>query len=186
MANSGKVENQQGSRRSAGLIASFQVDHAKIVPGIYESRMDEIGGDCVTTFDVRMKVPNQEPAIHPNAMHTIEHVVATFLRNDAEWKDRIVYWGPMGCLTGCYLIVKGRPKPQELQPLLVRAFEYVRDYGGEVPGATPVNCGNYLLHDLPMAKWEAARFVEVLKTSACYEYAKTKRIATVGGVFHDA
>ena len=103
------------------LIASFQVDHTKIVPGIYESRVDEIGGGFATTFDVRMKVPNGEPAVHPNAMHTIEHVVATFLRNDAEWKDRIVYWGPMGCLTGCYLIVKGRPKPQELQPLMLRA-----------------------------------------------------------------
>ena len=82
------------------LIASFQVDHTKIVPGIYESRVDEIGGDYATTFDIRMKAPNKEPAIHPNAMHTIEHVVATFLRNDEEWKDRIVYWGPMGCLTG--------------------------------------------------------------------------------------
>lgn len=100
------------------LIASFQVDHTKIVPGIYESRVDEIGGDYATTFDIRMKTPNKEPAIHPNAMHTIEHIVATFLRSDAEWKDRIVYWGPMGCLTGSYLIVKGRPKPQELQPLL--------------------------------------------------------------------
>lgn len=168
------------------LIASFQVDHTKIVPGIYESRVDEIGGDFATTFDIRMKAPNKEPAVHPNAMHTIEHVIATFLRNDAEWKDRIIYWGPMGCLTGSYLIVKGRPSPQELQPLVLRAFEHLRDYEGDVPGATPVNCGNYLLHDLPMAKWEAAKYVEILKTRACYEYAKTKRLDTSGGTFYDS
>jgi S-ribosylhomocysteine lyase len=168
------------------LIASFQVDHTKIAPGVYESRTDEIGGGFATTFDVRMKAPNREPAIHPNAMHTIEHVVATFLRNDREWKDRIVYWGPMGCLTGFYLIVKGRPKPQELQPLLLRAFEHMRDYEGAVPGATPVNCGNYLLHDLPMAKWEAAKYAGILKNGAGYEYGKTERIGTAGGVFYDS
>ncbi len=168
------------------LIASFQVDHTKIVPGVYESRVDEIGGDFVTTFDVRMKAPNREPAIHPNGMHTIEHVVATFLRNDGEWKDRVVYWGPMGCLTGCYLIVKGRPGAQDLQPLLLRAFEHMGDYEGPVPGATPVNCGNYLLHDLPMAKWEAAKYAEVLKTSARYEYEMTKRLDTSGGTFYDS
>ena len=168
------------------IIASFQVDHTKIVPGIYVSRTDEVGGDFVTTFDVRMKRPNVEPAVHANALHTIEHVVATYLRNDPEWKDRIVYWGPMGCLTGCYLIVKGRPKPQELKPLMLRAFEHLRDYDGEVPGATPVNCGNYLLHDLPMAKWEAARYVEILKTNAHYEYEMTKRVDTQGGTFYDS
>ena len=93
------------------LIASFQVDHTRIVPGVYVSRVDDVGGQKVTTFDVRMKRPNAEPAIHPNAMHTIEHVVATFLRNDPEWKERVVYFGPMGCLTGCYLILKGEPTP---------------------------------------------------------------------------
>lgn len=168
------------------LIASFQVDHTKLLPGIYESRVDEIGGDAATTFDIRMKAPNREPAIHPNAMHTIEHVVATFLRNDPEWKDSIVYWGPMGCLTGFYLIVKHRPKAQELKDLLLRAFEHMRDFEGAVPGATAVNCGNYLLHDLPMAKWEAAKFVEILKTSARYEYETTKRLDTAAGVFFDS
>lgn len=152
------------------LIASFQVDHTKIVPGIYVSRVDEIGGESATTFDIRMKRPNAEPAMHPNALHSIEHIVATFLRNDAEWKDRIVYWGPMGCLTGNYLIVKGRPAPREIYPLILRAFEYLRDYKGNVPGATAVNCGNYLLHDLAMAKYEAAKFVETLKSSPCFEY----------------
>ena len=168
------------------LIPSFQVNHVDLVPGIYESRVDEIGGDCATTFDIRMKTPNKEPAVHPNAMHSIEHVIATFLRNDAEWKDRIVYWGPMGCLTGSYLIVKGRPKPQELLPLMLRAFRYLRDYEGEVPGATPVNCGNYLLHDLTMAKWEAARYVEALEANPCFDYPVSARIAVKGGVFFDS
>lgn len=169
------------------LIASFQVDHTKIVPGIYVSRVDELGSEAATTFDIRMKKPNVEPAIHPNAIHSIEHVVATFLRNDAEWKDRIVYWGPMGCLTGNYLIVKGRPTPQEIYPLVLRAFEHLRDYKGEVPGATAVNCGNYLLHDLAMAKYEAAKFVETLKAAPSFEYPTAERIVTdKGSVFFDS
>ena len=169
------------------LIASFQVDHTLIVPGIYVSRVDTLGDDCATTFDVRMKRPNAEPAVHPNALHTIEHVVATDLRNDPVWKDRIVYWGPMGCLTGNYLIVKGRPTPQEIYPLVVAAFEHLRDYDGEVPGATAVNCGNYRLYDLAMAKWEAARFVEVLKAKPCFEYPVAARPVTgKGAVFYDS
>ncbi len=169
------------------LIASFQVDHMLIVPGIYVSRTDTLGVEKATTFDVRMKQPNAEPAIHSNALHTIEHVVATYLRNDAEWKDRIIYWGPMGCLTGNYLIVKGTPTPEEIYPLIVRAFEHLRDYDGAVPGATAVNCGNYLLHDLLMAKYEAAQFVERLKQSPCFKYPVTKRIQTQdGAVFYDS
>lgn len=169
------------------LIPSFQVDHTRIVPGIYVSRTDEIGGDFATTFDVRMKRPNVEPAIHPNALHTIEHVIATFLRSDAEWKDRIVYWGPMGCLTGNYLIIKGRPTPQEICPLLVRAFTHLATYDGPVPGAQPVNCGNYLLHDLPMARYEAQKFVDILTTAPCFAYPTAARIVTEKGlVFHDS
>lgn len=169
------------------LIPSFQVDHTKIVPGIYESRVDTLGDQFATTFDVRMKKPNQELAIHPNAMHTIEHVIATFLRNDDEWKDRIIYWGPMGCLTGCYLIVKGRPTPQEIHPLLLRAFEHCANYDSEVPGATPENCGNYLLHDLPMARYEARLYADILKSNPCFEYTKTERITTEKGkIFFDS
>ena len=164
------------------LIPSFQVDHTKIVPGIYESRVDKVGNDDVTTFDIRMKTPNKEPAIHPNAMHTIEHVIATYLRNDSEWKDRIVYWGPMGCLTGCYLIVKGRPTPSELCPLMIRAFEHCGGYSGEVPGATPTNCGNYLLHDLPMARYESARYARLLRERPCFEYPVAQRITTEDGM----
>ena len=173
--------------KTPGLIASFQVDHTKIVPGIYVSRVDEVGGDFVTTFDVRMKRPNVEPALHPNSIHTIEHIVATYLRNDPEWKDRIVYWGPMGCLTGNYLLVKGRPSPEEIAPLVLAAFRHCRDYTGEVPGTTAETCGNFRLHDLAMAKWEAAEFVRRLESSPCYEYPKTARTVTDRGFeFHDS
>ena len=166
------------------LIASFQVDHTKIVPGIFVSRRDHIAGGWITTFDVRMKHPNIEPAVHPNAMHTIEHVVATYLRN-SEFRDHIVYWGPMGCLTGCYLLVKTahEMQPREIAPLIRRAFRHMASYEGEVPGATPVNCGNYLLHDLPMAKWEADAF---LKRSWKYTYPKAERVKVGGKVFFDA
>ena len=169
------------------LIASFQVDHTRIVPGIYVSRVDSVGGDRVTTFDVRMKRPNVEPAIHPNAIHTIEHIVATYLRSDPEWKDRIVYWGPMGCLTGNYLIVKGSPSPQEILPLVLVAFRHCRDFEGEVPGTTPETCGNYRLHDLAMAKWEAARYVELLEREPCFEYPTAERTLVDGGrEFYDS
>lgn len=163
------------------LIPSFQVDHTKILPGIYESRLDTLGDGYITTFDVRMKRPNVEPAIHPNAMHTIEHIVATYLRSDPEWADRIIYWGPMGCLTGCYLIVKGHPTPEEICPLLIAAFTHCATYEGEVPGATAVNCGNYLLHDLNMARYESAAYVRILTESPCFTYPVEKRVVTDDG-----
>lgn len=169
------------------LIASFQVDHTKIRPGIYVSRVDAVGDDFVTTFDVRMKRPNVEPAIHPNALHTIEHIVATCLRNDSDWKDRIVYWGPMGCLTGNYLLVKGRPMPQEIAPLVLAAFRHCRDYVGVVPGTTAETCGNFRLHDLAMAKWEAAQFVTRLENEPCFDYPTAMRVITEKGLlFHDS
>ncbi len=148
------------------LIASFQVDHTKIVPGIYESRVDEIGGDYATTFDIRMKTPNKEPAIHPNAMHTIEHVVATFLRNDAEWKDRIVYWGPMGCLTGNYFLVRGDYSSADILPLMKETFAFIAGYEGEIPGAAPRDCGNWKLHDLEDARREARKYLEEVLDNA--------------------
>ena len=154
------------------LIPSFRVDHIKLVPGIYESRVDTVGNEYVTTFDIRMKTPNLEPVIHPNAMHTIEHLAATFLRNDKEWKDKIIYWGPMGCLTGCYFIVKGHPLPQEVLPLMIKTFEFIRDFEGKIPGAEAVECGNHLLHDLNMAKYEAKRYLEVLYGRPKFEYPK--------------
>ena len=152
------------------LIPSFRIDHTRLMPGIYVSRVDTIGAEYATTFDIRMKRPNVEPCVHSNAMHTIEHIVATYLRNEPEWKDKVIYWGPMGCLTGCYLIMKGRPAPEELLPLIISAFEYCAEYEGEVPGTQPENCGNYILHDLAMAKYEARAYVKALRESPCFEY----------------
>ena len=141
-------------------IPSFTINHNLLLRGIYVSRKDTIGGDTVTTFDIRMKEPNREPALHPGALHTIEHLAATYLRNDPEWKDNIVYWGPMGCLTGNYLLMKGDLQPSDIVELMKRTFRFVAEYEGEVPGAAPTDCGNYLLHDLPMARLEARRYLE--------------------------
>ena len=107
-----------------------------------------------------MKEPNREPALHPGALHTIEHLAATYLRNDPEWKENIVYWGPMGCLTGNYLLMKGDLQPSDIVELMKRTFRFVASFEGEVPGAAPKDCGNYLLHDLPMARLEARRYLE--------------------------
>ena len=145
-------------------IPSFTINHEKLLRGIYVSRKDEVGGETVTTFDIRMKEPNREPVLHPGALHTIEHLAATFLRNDAEWKDRVIYWGPMGCLTGNYLLLRGDLEPQDIADLMRRTFRFVADLEADVPGAAPRDCGNYLLHDLPMAKWEAKKYLtEVLE-----------------------
>lgn len=145
-------------------IPSFTINHEKLLRGIYVSRKDEVGGETVTTFDIRMKEPNREPVLHPGALHTIEHLAATFLRNDAEWKDRVIYWGPMGCLTGNYLLLRGDLEPRDIADLMRRTFRFVADFEAAVPGAAPRDCGNYLLHDLPMAKWEAKKYLtEVLE-----------------------
>ncbi len=144
-------------------IPSFTIDHNQLLPGIYVSRKDNVGNDVVTTFDIRMKAPNREPALHPGALHTIEHLAATYLRNNEEWHDRIVYWGPMGCLTGNYLLMKGDMKSEEIVKLMIDTFEFVANYDGVVPGTEPQDCGNYLLHDLPMARYEAKQYLKVLK-----------------------
>lgn len=141
-------------------IPSFTIDHERLLRGIYVSRKDQVGGETVTTFDIRMKEPNREPVLHNGAIHTIEHLAATYLRNDAEWKDRIIYWGPMGCLTGNYLLIRGDYESRDILDLMRRTFRFVADYEGEIPGATPRDCGNWLLHDLPMARLEARRYVE--------------------------
>ncbi|MBR6592100.1 MAG: S-ribosylhomocysteine lyase [Prevotella sp.] len=145
-------------------IPSFTIDHDKLLRGIYVSRKDSVGGDTVTTFDIRMKEPNREPALHQGALHTIEHLAATFLRNDEEWQDRIVYWGPMGCLTGNYLLVKGDLESKDIVELMKRTFRFIANYEGDIPGAAPKDCGNYLLQDLPMARYEAKKYLtEVLE-----------------------
>lgn len=141
-------------------IPSFTIDHTRLLRGIYVSRKDQIGGEVVTTFDIRMKEPNREPALHPGALHTIEHLAATFLRNDPEWKDRIVYWGPMGCLTGNYLLLRGDYTSADIVPLMQRTFEFVAQFEGDIPGAAARDCGNWLLHDLPMARWEARKYLD--------------------------
>ena len=123
------------------LIPSFSVDHTAIVPGIFASRVDVVAGGTVTTYDVRLTRPNKEPVVDVAAMHTLEHLVATFLRNDPDWKDEVIYWGPTGCLTGFYLILKGDRPPKEICDLVLRAFRSVED-AESVPGATPENCGN--------------------------------------------
>ena len=144
-------------------IPSCTIDHNRLLRGIYVSRKDAVGTETVTTFDIRMKEPNREPVVHAGALHTIEHLAATFLRNDSEWKDRVIYWGPMGCLTGNYLILQGDLQSEDIVDLMRRTFRFIADYEGEIPGAAPQDCGNWLLHDLPMARWEARKFLnEVL------------------------
>ena len=169
------------------LIPSFAVDHTNLQPGIYISRQDKVGGEAVTTYDIRMTAPNQEPSLAPAAIHTIEHLVATYLRNNSEWKDYIIYWGPMGCLTGNYLIMKGSHEPEVIRQLMIKAFLFVVDFAGEVPGTTPATCGNYLMHDLPMAKWEAKRYVDRLKNNFCCTYPGVERPKIQGSMnFFDA
>ncbi|MBR7032214.1 MAG: S-ribosylhomocysteine lyase [Clostridia bacterium] len=166
------------------MIESFSVDHTKIVPGIFVSRADKVGGAAVTTYDIRLKRPNVEPAIDAAAMHSLEHLIATTLRNDPENKDDVVYWGPMGCLTGFYLILKGVRPSRDIYGLVLNAFRSVAD-AAEVPGTAPENCGNCLLHDLEGAKRYAAEFVSYLEAHAedpaIFEYPKTDRPLTEDG-----
>ena len=166
------------------LIPSFSVDHTKIIPGIYTSRTDTLGEQTVTTYDVRVTRPNIEPAIDVAAMHSLEHIIATYLRNDPEWKDQVIYWGPMGCLTGFYLILKGAHAPKEICGLLINAFRSVED-AEEVPGASAVNCGNYLMHNLVIAKWYARKFADYLtehaEDPAIFTYPRSERLVTEDG-----
>lgn len=142
-------------------IASFCVDHNALEPGVYVSRRDAdpTTGCIVTTFDLRMTAPNREPVMDTAAVHALEHLGATFLRNDAEWSERVVYFGPMGCRTGFYLVVFGEHESAAVAPLVTRLFEFARDFEGEVPGALPEECGNYHDSDLAQAKWWARRYV---------------------------
>ena len=145
-------------------IPSFTINHLALKRGIYVSRIDcTESGDYITTFDIRMKEPNREPAVSQSALHTIEHLAATFLRNHPVWGERIVYWGPMGCLTGNYLLVRGEYDSRDVLPLMVETFRFVADFEGDIPGANAHDCGNYMLNNLPMAKWEARKYlIEVL------------------------
>ena len=144
-------------------ITSFTIDHIRPQPGLYVSRKDAVGSETVTTFDLRLTSPNEEPVMNTAEVHTIEHLAATFLRNDPAWKDRVLYFGPMGCRTGFYLLLSGDLSSQDVLPLVTDCFRFIRDYRGEVPGASPRDCGNYLDMNLSMANYWGRRYTALLE-----------------------
>ena len=141
-------------------ITSFAIDHIKLQPGIYVSRKDPVGNTVVTTFDLRMTSPNEEPVMNTAEVHTIEHLAATYLRNDPEYKDKVIYFGPMGCRTGFYLLLAGDYESRDIVDLITALFEFIRDFKDEVPGASPKDCGNYLDMNLGMANYLAKRYLD--------------------------
>ena len=141
-------------------IASFTIDHIRLLPSVYVSRRDTVGQETVTTFDLRMTSPNDEPVMNTAEVHTIEHLGATFLRNHQEYGSKTLYFGPMGCRTGFYLLLAGDYKSRDILPLVTQMFEFIRDFRGEVPGASPRDCGNYLDMNLNMANYLASRYLE--------------------------
>lgn len=141
-------------------IASFTVDHIKLKTGVYVSRKDHVNSDYITTFDIRMTKPNDEPVMDTPAVHAIEHLGATFLRNNAEWKNKVIYFGPMGCRTGFYLILAGDYTPYDIKELLNSMISFIISYEGAIPGASPKDCGNYLDMNLKMAKFYADKFMK--------------------------
>ena len=144
-------------------ITSFTIDHIKLQPGLYVSRRDKVGAETVTTFDLRLTKPNEEPVINTAEMHTMEHLAATYLRNDAQWKDKVLYFGPMGCRTGFYLLLAGDYVSTDVVELVHGCFAFVRDFRGEVPGASARDCGNYLDMNLPMANYWGAKYAALLE-----------------------
>ena len=141
-------------------ITSFTINHLLLQPGVYVSRMDPVGGTVVTTFDLRLTSPNEEPVMNTAEMHTIEHLAATFLRNHKDYGSKTVYFGPMGCRTGFYLLLTGDYESRDIVPLMIEMWEFIRDFEGDVPGASARDCGNYLDMNLPMAKYLAKRYLE--------------------------
>lgn len=141
-------------------ITSFTIDHIKLVPGVYVSRKDPVGDSVITTFDLRMTSPNDEPVMNTAEIHVIEHLGATFLRNHPVFGSKIIYFGPMGCRTGFYLLLAGDYESADIVNLMIEMYEFIRDFEGEVPGASPRDCGNYLDMNLPMAKWLARRYLD--------------------------
>ena len=151
-------------------IASFTIDHIKLQPGLYVSRKDRFGSEVITTFDIRMTSPNEEPVMNTAELHTIEHLGATFLRNHPSFADRIVYFGPMGCRTGCYLLLFGEWTAEQALPAVLAMADFIAAYEGEIPGAAPDECGNWLSHDLPMAKLTMKKWAEFLRREPHTEY----------------
>lgn len=145
-------------------ITSFTIDHIRLQPGLYVSRKDKIGQETVTTFDLRVTSPNEEPVMNTAEVHTIEHLAATYLRNDPVWKDRVIYFGPMGCRTGFYLLLAGDYTSADVLELVKGCFGFIMDFTGEVPGASAKDCGNYLDMNLPMARYWAKRYHGLLET----------------------
>lgn len=141
-------------------IASFTVNHLELIPGLYVSRLDKVGENYLTTFDIRITRPNFEPVIDNPALHAIEHLGATFLRNHANWKDDVIYFGPMGCRTGCYLILNGKLNSLDVYKLVKEMFEFILNYEGVIPGASAIECGNYLDLNLAMAKYYAKKYLD--------------------------
>ncbi len=144
-------------------ITSFTIDHIRLQPGLYVSRVDRVGAECVTTFDLRLTSPNEEPVLGTAEAHTIEHLAATYLRNEPAWKDKVLYFGPMGCRTGFYLLLAGEHTSREVLPLVRDCFCFIRDYRGPVPGASARDCGNYLDMNLPMASYWGGRYASLLE-----------------------
>ncbi len=144
-------------------IASFTIDHLKLQPGVYVSRKDHIGAETVTTFDLRVTSPNDEPVMNTAEVHAIEHLAATYIRNDKDWADKDIYFGPMGCRTGFYLLLAGDLTSKDILSLVINTFRFVADFEGEIPGAAPKDCGNYLDMNLSMAKYWARRYLQVLE-----------------------
>ena len=141
-------------------ITSFTIDHIKLQPGVYVSRKDPVGDQVITTFDIRMTSPNEEPVMNTAELHAMEHLAATFLRNHKEFGPKVIYWGPMGCRTGNYLLLNGDYESRDIVPLMIEMFEFIRDFEGEIPGASPKDCGNYLDMNLGMANYLANRYLE--------------------------
>ena len=146
-------------------IASFTIDHQQLKPGLYVSRKDKYNNTVITTFDLRFKEPNKEPVMDQPALHTIEHLGATFLRSHNEWQNKIVYFGPMGCRTGFYLILEGDYNSADILPLLLEMLEWIEQFEGEIPGASAIECGNWQEQNIGMAKWECRKYAAVLRNA---------------------
>ena len=144
-------------------ITSFTIDHIRLQPGLYVSRKDKVGCETVTTFDLRLTSPNDEPVMNTAEMHTMEHLAATYLRNEPNWKDRVLYFGPMGCRTGFYLLLAGDLESEDVLPLVRETFRFIADFSGAVPGASARDCGNYLDMNLPMANYWGRRYAALLE-----------------------
>ena len=144
-------------------ITSFTIDHIKLQPGLYVSRKDKVGSETVTTFDLRLTNPNEEPVMNTAEIHTMEHLAATYLRNEPAWKERVLYFGPMGCRTGFYLLLAGNYEAADVGELGKNCFVFIRDFRGEVPGASAKDCGNYLDMNLPMANYWGSRYAALLE-----------------------